>query len=117
MKKFYTLLVVFVFTIATPAITNAQLVKTSNTVSVINDTESTIEGLYIYPNPVSNGRLYITTQKKAAKEIEIFDVLGKKIITTEIFDKSLDVSQLSPGVYILKIKEGNASATRKLVIR
>jgi len=79
--------------------------------------DNSIEGLYIYPNPVSNGRLYITTKNKLSKEIEIFDVLGKKIIATEIFDKSLDVSELSPGVYILKIKEGNASATRKLVIR
>lgn len=77
----------------------------------------TIENLSIYPNPVSNGKIYITTKQNLTKDIEIFDVLGKKIYTTSIFGKELNITKLSPGIYILKIKENNITATRKLVVR
>lgn len=80
------------------------------------DVES-IEDLAIYPNPVSTGKIYITTKQNLTKEIEIYDVLGKKIFSTSLFGKELNVSKLTPGVYILKIKENNVSATRKLVVR
>jgi hypothetical protein len=39
---------------------------------------SIIEGLSMYPNPVSNGKVYIATKNDADKEIIIFDLLGKK---------------------------------------
>lgn len=77
----------------------------------------TIEDLNIYPNPVSNGKIYITTKENLTKEIEIFDVLGKKVFSTSLFGKELNVSKLTPGIYILKIKENNSSATRKLVVK
>ncbi len=80
-------------------------------------TTETIEDLSIYPNPVSNGKIYITTKQNLTKEIEIFDVLGKKIYSTSLFGKELNISKLTPGIYILKIKENNSSATRKLVVR
>ena len=59
----------------------------------------------------------ITTKNNLTKDIEIFDVLGKKVFTASLFDKELNISKLTPGVYILKIKENNITATRKLVIR
>ena len=76
-----------------------------------------IEGLTIYPNPVSNGKIYISTTLNLTKEINIYDVLGKKIISQTLFGKELNISNLSPGVYILKLKENEFSATRKLVVR
>jgi len=79
--------------------------------------DTTIAGLSIYPNPVSNGKIYITTTKNLTKDIEIFDVLGKKIHSSSLFGNELNVSKLTPGIYILKIKENNISATRKLVVR
>lgn len=80
-------------------------------------TEESIESLSIYPNPVSNGKIYITTKQNFTKEIEIFDVLGKKVQSTSLFGKELNISKLTPGIYILKIREKNSSATRKLVVR
>lgn len=76
-----------------------------------------IVDLSIYPNPVSNGKIYITTKENLSKEIEIYDVLGKKILSASLFGKELNISKLTPGIYILKIKEGSNSATRKLVVR
>ena len=78
---------------------------------------ATIEGLNLYPNPVSNGKVYISTKNDFDKEIIIFDVLGKKVLQTILSSRELNVSSLTSGVYIIKINEKEASATRKLIIR
>lgn len=76
-----------------------------------------IVDLSIYPNPVSNGKIYVTTQQNLTKDIQVYDVLGKNVLSASLFGKELNISKLTPGIYILKIKEGNNSATRKLVVR
>lgn len=76
-----------------------------------------IEGLNFYPNPVTNGKIYITTKNALTKEVTIIDILGKVVLQTSISTKELNVSSLSPGVYVIKIKEGEATATRKLIIK
>lgn len=78
---------------------------------------ASIEGINLYPNPVSNGKVYITTKNDLDKEIQIFDVLGKKVLQTVLSSRELNVSTLTPGVYIIKIKEEEASTTRKLIVR
>lgn len=76
-----------------------------------------IEGLSFGPNPVTNGKVYISTRLNADKQIAIFDVLGKKVLHTLLTSKELNVASLSPGVYLIKIEEGDATATRKLIVR
>jgi hypothetical protein len=76
-----------------------------------------IEGLNIYPNPVSADRIYITSKNMHSKDVEVYDVLGKKILQASITGKELNIASLTPGVYIIKIKEGEASATRKLIVK
>ena len=113
MKNYTSILCLLAFlslsTVGYSQITEPKVTTTTN--------EDAIEDLSIYPNPVTNGKLYITTKYNQTKDIEIFDVLGKKIYTTSLFGKELNISKLTPGVYILKIKENSSSATRKLVVR
>lgn len=78
---------------------------------------SVIEGLNLYPNPVNNGRVNIATKNDGEKGIMIFDLLGKKVLQVTLNSRELNVSNLTPGVYIIKISEENATATRKLIIR
>ena len=82
-----------------------------------SSTNETIEGLNLYPNPVSNGKLYITTSKNLTKAIEIFDVLGKKLYNTELVGTTLDISRLNVGVYIIKITENGNTVTRKFAVK
>lgn len=82
-----------------------------------NQTELPIEGLSIYPNPVTGGKVYISTKKNLEKEIEIYNVLGKPVFKTRLRGREIDISSLTAGIYILKIKEGDEKATRKLVVR
>jgi hypothetical protein len=75
------------------------------------------ETLGFYPNPVSNGKIYITSKTTLDKEILIFDVLGKKVLQTTISSRELNISTIPPGVYIIKITEGETTTTRKLIVR
>lgn len=106
---YITLLLVTFFTLGA----NAQDVKQQSKMQE----SSAIEGLSLYPNPVSNGKVYITSKNDDEKDIIIFDVLGKKVIQTTINSRELNISNLSSGVYIIKINEGDASATRKLIVK
>ncbi|TYA70036.1 T9SS type A sorting domain-containing protein [Seonamhaeicola marinus] len=81
--------------------------------------QENIEGLSIYPNPVNSSKtfIYITSNRNLVKNIEFFNVLGKRIYSTRLVGKQLNITNLNKGVYILKITEGDVSETRKLVIK
>ncbi|NHN27030.1 T9SS type A sorting domain-containing protein [Flavobacterium jejuense] len=90
--------------------------NTKSNPSTSKTQELSIEGLTIYPNPVSNGKIYITSKLGLEKKVEIFDVLGKKVFEAIVTTKEVNISALNTGVYIVKVKEEEASATRKLII-
>lgn len=106
---YITTLLVFFFTLSISA-------QESKSQSKLQESAS-IEGLSLYPNPAINGKVYITSKNDSDKDITIFDVLGKKVLQTSISSRELGIANLTPGVYIIKITEGDASATRKLIVR
>ncbi len=76
-----------------------------------------IDGFKLYPNPVTNGKVFISTNENAAKKILIFDVLGTQVLETTILGNELNLSDLDAGVYVLRVYEQNKVATRKLIIK
>ena len=83
----------------------------------VNSQDTSIEGLSFYPNPVTNGKIFISSKSNIAKDVAIYDVLGKKVFQTVSGAKEINIASLSPGVYIIKIKENDNTATRKLIIK
>jgi hypothetical protein len=75
------------------------------------------DGLSFYPNPVSNGKIYLTSKTSLDKEVVIFDVLGKKVFQNVLSSKEVSLANLLPGVYIIKLREGDVTSTRKLIIK
>lgn len=71
----------------------------------------------MYPNPVVQGKLYITTRLKGPKNIQIFNILGKRVFSVNLMGRELNVAKLSAGIYILKATIGKQNVTRKLVIK
>lgn len=84
---------------------------------VLGINEMQVENFKIYPNPATNGYLFINSKTSGAKNISIFDVLGKQVFNTTFIGEKLDISQLNSGVYIIKIEHGKFSATKKLVVK
>jgi type IX secretion system substrate protein len=76
-----------------------------------------IAGLKVYPNPVTNGNLFITSDTNNTKQVTVYDVLGKQVVKTTVTNQPVNVSALNSGVYIVKITEDGKTATRKLVIK
>lgn len=79
-----------------------------------NNTE---EIFSVYPNPASNGYVNVTSSTIGDKNISVYDILGKKVIDTIITNERLNVSELTSGVYILKINQDENSITKKLIIK
>jgi hypothetical protein len=102
---------------ATPTMTFDELSIADNVTSLLAVKQNTIAGLEIYPNPVTNGTLFINTTANAEKNIAIFNVLGKEVFNTTTANNAVNVASLNSGVYILKITEAGKTATSKLVVR
>ena len=71
----------------------------------------------MYPNPSKRGFINITSTGTGAIQTQVYDVLGKQVINTAVANERLDVSLLTTGVYIVKLTQGSATSTKKLIIQ
>lgn len=118
MKEKY--LYILLMLIVTSFSAQAQTAKNTGLADQVK-TENTLDKVQIYPNPVTSGKIYINveTNTTTTKNIELYDMLGKRILSTEMngYQKELNVANLKAGVYILKLSEKNNNITRKIVIK
>ena len=72
--------------------------------------------LKIYPNPVQD-ELTITLQNNAViSAYEIYDITGKRVMgSTQITSNRIQVSELSKGMYFMKIKAGKLEMVSKFI--
>lgn len=78
------------------------------------DTPSKTNDITVFPNPVID--VVNFTSKEIINSIDIFNVLGQKIMTVEnIQNNQLDVSSLESGSYILKIKSNSGFNRAKII--
>lgn len=83
---------------------------------VLSVKQNTISGLSMYPNPVSNGVLHITSNSSSAKTVSVYDILGKQVLNTKTTNNAVNVADLKSGAYIVKITEEGNTDTKKLII-
>ena len=76
----------------------------------------TITGLKVYPNPVNNGILNITSANVTEKAVVIYDVMGKQVFAGTTINNVVSISTLNSGIYMVKITEEGKTATRKIVV-
>jgi hypothetical protein len=68
----------------------------------------------VYPTP-SSDVIYIET-KTTPGNLQLLDMSGKKVHTQRINSKSVDVSDLSAGIYFLVITSNNLQIVKKVII-
>lgn len=75
----------------------------------------------VYPNPVSSGVLNIeTTEVQGKLQIDLYDIQGQKIMSKETNmngQATLTTSELSTGIYILKLTSKGKTQTEKLIVQ
>lgn len=79
-------------------------IKTITDINNINIIDNSI----IYPNPANN-TLKIESFKRKFKNCNFitYDLFGKEVLSTEIKEQSIDISQVPQGVYVYKISGDN----------
>lgn len=79
--------------------------------------ENNISGLKMFPNPVSGSVLNIVSDANATKTVVVYDMVGKQVVNTVTANGTVNVSDLSAGIYMVNITEEGKTATRKLVVK
>ncbi len=80
----------------------------------------------IYPNPAVDKQvtlIYDITENASNGEVAVYNISGQKVYSSQIannsgfYQQNLNLSDLSSGVYIVKVQIGNYSANQKLIIK
>ena len=101
---------------STPAITLDELsITTTPNFTLANESFSQIDGLKMYPNPAKNN-LFIETALNSEINVTIINILGKEVINSKVSNNSVNITGLTPGMYIVKITEEGMTSTKKLII-
>ena len=73
----------------------------------------------VFPNP-SSGQFEITSENADIKSVEVYDMLGEKVYSSQISNLksqiSLDLSDKSAGIYFLRLKTNKGTSVTKIVI-
>ena len=86
------------------------------TITIVDDAvEEMTAAFNVYPNPV-NDRLYIETETEV-KEVVVYDVYGRRQQTTDNGQQtlSIDVANLSNGVYFVKVVTENGEVVKRFI--
>ena len=76
--------------------------------------KNNLENFKVYPNPTSN-KLNLNSNK-TIKKVSLFNIVGEKILSFNSNQKQINISNLSKGIYILRIQfEDHKSAVRKII--
>ncbi len=73
--------------------------------------------VFIYPNPADD-QLTISGLQFANFEknkIEIFNVMGEKILDSQIAKNSIDIRNIKPGIYMIRIATSKGIVSRKFI--
>lgn len=71
----------------------------------------------IYPNP-AHYSLTLNTDEKEIQEIEVYNVLGKRLLifkNNNSFHAKINVSYLPAGMYLLKVETNEGNITTKFL--
>lgn len=76
------------------------------------------QNVNVYPNPLTEGPLFIQLPTNAQTSIQLNDLQGRKIWQSAVTESgSLNLPQLPAGLYLLQIEQAGKMATKRLVVR
>jgi len=108
------------YTFGVAAIDNSGNKSTASTVEATvggNSINTASEQQFIvFPNPAAN--YIILNNAKLIKSVEIADVLGKVVLSTNSISDKIDVSHLNKGIYLVRVSFISSKlVTEKLIIK
>ena len=86
-------------------------------VEVLNTNQQYILDFRIYPNPVDTNFITIESSIYGDKYVDLFDINGRKVLSTVIINNILDISGLESGFYMTKVTINGETLFSKLIIK
>jgi hypothetical protein len=92
-------------------------------VDLSNATDVSVSGMNVYPNPATNSATieYVVAQTNPVKVV-VRDIQGREVLSVVnenkdfgVYQKNIDISSLSKGIYIVEYTVGDQVITSKLV--
>jgi hypothetical protein len=83
------------------------------------DEKSLTTAVKVYPNP-ANDYFEITNDSQNTLSVNIYDILGNKVITSKtsrLKKQSFSLANLNSGVYLVELKSDNQKIVKKLIKR
>lgn len=77
--------------------------------------ETFVSDLIVYPNPTKSVLNLSTLQDLNDAIYSVFDLNGRRVLNAKLDSKTIDVSSLSAGQYILRIVSGDAVKNQKFI--
>lgn len=81
---------------------------------VLSISEQSLVQFNIHPNPVSD-QLFISSENLQIEIINIYSMIGEKVLRVENNEKSIDVSVLSEGLYFIEVASPEGKSVQKFI--
>ena len=91
---------------------NIDVVATDPTLGVDSFNTNTIS---VFPNPVND--ILTVKSKSNINKVEVYSVLGKKVLSNNLSSNTLNMESLSKGVYIVKLYQDNQAIGVKKIVK
>jgi len=90
--------------------------KTFNTTATASTDNYNKLDVLIYPNPVNDNFVNIVSPLSETKQILLYDLQGRTIISKKLEGTILNISNISSGVYLLKVTIDGKQKVTKLIV-
>jgi hypothetical protein len=86
------------------------------TTQLVGVGDGNFEHLVVYPNPATD-RIMLNLPSQDYTGIRLTDMQGKLILTFASSERTLDISDVTNGIYLLCVSTISGTSTRKVVVR
>ena len=77
----------------------------------------TVDYLSLYPNPANQEVNISLDDSRDVEEVSIYTLTGQQVFTVRPVGKSIDISHLQPGMYIVGVTVENTRLRQKLLVQ
>jgi len=95
--------------------TNLYYIKTEYALSVPQN--ATDKKLTLYPNPVTNELNIGASDSKIIEKVSVFNLIGQLVKSVDGNKRTIDMSDLSSGTYLVKVQTNEGIIDRKIIKR
>ena len=71
----------------------------------------------LHPNPALSNTVYVVSDVPGPKQVSVFDLFGKAVLERRLTGDALPIDGLAPGVYMVRVRQFDRVAVKKLVVR